>query len=66
MRIDSQDTLPAVRNYENAIAETIRQRMAFAQRLLDAAERGQRTVERWLAEIDTDQQARPLGERLAD
>jgi small-conductance mechanosensitive channel len=66
VRIDSQDTLPAVRNYENAIAETIRQRMAFAQRLLDAAERGQRTVERWLAEIDTDQQARPLGSRVAD
>jgi small-conductance mechanosensitive channel len=66
VRIDSQDTLPPVRNYENAIAETIRQRMAFAQRLLDAAERGQRTVERWLAEIDTDQHARPLGERAAD
>ena len=66
VRIDSQDTAPAVRNYENAIAETIRQRMAFAQRLLDAAERGQRTVERWLAEIDTDQQARPLGQRAAD
>ena len=66
VRIDSQDTAPPVRNYENAIAETIRQRMAFAQRLLDAADRGQRTVERWLAEIDTDQQARPLGSRAAD
>lgn len=66
VRIDSQDTAPQVRNYEYAIAETIRQRMALAQRLLDAAERGQRTVERWLAEIDTDKQARPLGERAAD
>ena len=66
VRIDSQDTLPPVRNYENAIAEAIRQRMAFAQRLLDAAERGQRTVERWLAEIDTDRHARPLGQRAAD
>ena len=66
VRIDSQDTLPQVRDYENAIADSIRQRMAFAQRLLDAAERGQRTVVRWLAEIDTEQQTRPIGERAAD
>jgi len=66
VRIDSQDTVAQVRDYENAIADSIRQRMALAQRLLDAAERGQRTVERWLDEIDTDRATRRLGERLAD
>jgi len=66
VRIDSQDTLPQVQVHEIAIAETIRQRIAHAQRLLDAADRGGRTIGRWLAEIETDKQARPLGERLAD
>ena len=66
VRIDSQDTLPQVRDYENAIADSIRQRLAYAQRLLDAADRGERTVRRWLAEIDVVQEARPLGKRLAD
>ena len=66
VRIDSSDTLPQVQAYENAVGESIRQRLANAQRLFDAADRGDRTVRRWLAEIDTAQQTRPFGERLAD
>jgi len=66
IRIDSQDTPPRVRAYENAIAESLRERLVQAQRLLDAADRGKRTVARWLAEVDADQQRRPVGERVAD
>ncbi len=66
VRIDSQDTLPQVRDYENTIAESIRQRLVYAQRLLDVADRGERTVGRWLTEIDVAQEARPAGKRLAD
>ncbi len=66
VRIDSQDTLPQLQSYEIAIAESIRQRIAHAQRLLDAADRGGRTIGRWLTEIETERQARPVAERLAD
>jgi small-conductance mechanosensitive channel len=66
VRIDSQDTPPRVRAYENAIAESLRERLVQAQRLLDAADRGKRTVARWLAEVDVDQRRRPFGERMAD
>jgi potassium efflux system protein len=65
-RSDSQDIPQQVQVYESAIAESIRQRVGYAQQLLDAAERGDRTVRRWLSEIDTVQDTRPLGERLAD
>lgn len=64
-RFDSADAPPQLLAYENAIAESIRQRVAYAQRLLDAADRGERTVKRWLSEIDTAQEARPFSERLA-
>jgi len=65
-RSDSQDVPRQVQAYESAIAESIRQRVGYAQRLLDAAERGDRTVRRWLSDIDTAQDSRPIGERLAD
>ena len=65
-RFDSQDAPQQVQAYESAIAESIRQRVGYAQRLLDAAERGDRIVRRWLSEIDTAHDARPLSGRLAD
>ena len=65
VRLDSQDTPPQVREYEAAVAEAIRQRVGNAQRLLDAADRGDRTVKRWMSEIDTAQQTRPFTERMA-
>lgn len=64
-RFDSPDAPPQLLAYENVVTESIRQRVGHAQRLLDAADRGERTVVRWLSEIDTAQEARPLGERLA-
>jgi small-conductance mechanosensitive channel len=65
-RSDSPDVPQQVQAYESAIAESIRQRVGYAQQLLDAAERGDRIVRRWLSEIDTAQDARPVSERLAD
>jgi len=59
------DDPPQLRAYEAVARDALRQRAASAQRLLDAAERSVRTVNRWLAEIEDAQGARPLGERLA-
>ena len=65
LRSDGRDVPPQVQAYEAAVTNATRLRVGYAQRLLEAADRGDRTVGRWLAEIDTDQKARPLGERAA-
>ncbi len=65
LRSDGQDVPPQVQAYETAVTNATRLRVGYAQRLLEAADRADRTVKRWLTDIDTVQQARPLGERLA-
>ncbi len=60
-----RDPSPQVRAYDAATTAAIRSRIASAQRMLDAAERAERTVARWLAEIDAAGDARPWSERLA-
>jgi small-conductance mechanosensitive channel len=65
-RSESFADLPQVQAYESEVAGAIRQRVAIAQQLLDGAERAERAIERWLTEVDSTSDARPVGERLAD
>jgi small-conductance mechanosensitive channel len=65
-RSESFADLPQVQAYESEVAGAIRQRVAIAQQLLDGAERAERTIDRWLAQVDSAGEARPVGERLAD
>jgi potassium-dependent mechanosensitive channel len=66
VRSESFDDLPQVQAYEGEVASAIRQRVAVAQQLLDAAERAERTINRWLSEVDKAAEVRPFGERAAD
>jgi len=65
VRADGVDLPAPVQAYEMSASESIRQRAASAQRLFDAADNAERTVIRWLAEIDASQQTRPLADRVA-
>jgi small-conductance mechanosensitive channel len=66
VRAGSQDEPPQVQAYEQAIGESLRRRLAAAQRLFDAASRADRTLARWLVGIDRAHEGRPLAVRLAD
>ena len=66
VRSESLADLPQVQAYENEVAAAIRQRVSIAQQLLDAADRSERTVNRWLAEVDSLAEARPMRDRAAD
>lgn len=66
LRTDGQQAPPQVLAYDAAAADALRQRIGNAQRLLDAAERAERTLKRWVGEIESAHDERPLGDRLAD
>jgi small-conductance mechanosensitive channel len=66
-RLRLADTAPSpdTLKYENAIHDTFAQRAATAQQLRDTADRLERTVARWMREVETEDAARPWQERLA-
>ena len=66
LRAESRNEPPPVLAYEQEVGEQLRRRLTAAQRLFEAAGRADRTVTRWLVEIDQAQSGRPLVERLAD
>jgi small-conductance mechanosensitive channel len=66
LRADGQQMPPQVQVYDAAAADALRQRIGNAQRLLDTAERAERTLTRWVGEIEAAQDERPPGERLAN